>query len=116
VLQRKHDPLPRFDIGEVLTYLGAEVPQSRRSGWQKMSCFLHDDRNPSATVNFDLGRFWCWSCGENNDGVGLIQSVEQCDFKSALATAWAASPSTPREGDGGVPGRAIGRTEFGLFE
>src|SRR6266498_1106541 len=81
---------PRFDIAKVLEYYGAEVPHHRTGGWQKMKCFLHPDSMPSATVNFHLQRFCCWSgCldRQTEDAIGIIQHAERCDFRTAVAQA-----------------------------
>jgi CHC2 zinc finger len=97
----RHDPIPVIPIGPVLQSLGATLPYNVRGGWQKMRCFAHDDRNPSACVNYDINRYYCFSCGLNEDSIGLIQHAHGIDFISAKREAEILSPSSdsilPRE-------------------
>ena len=111
-MSQRFDPVPRYDIAKIVQYLGGEVPATRRGGWVKMACFLHDDKSPSATINFDLNRYWCWSCGCNEDGVGLIGECEGTDFAASRATA----QGITGQGDEDIPERAARSTTFGLFD
>lgn len=100
---------PKYDIGPVLESLGAELPAYTKGGWQPMRCFAHEDRHPSATVNFDLNRFYCWSCGLNEDAVGLMRSVHGLDFTSAVRETQRLSPA------GDEPVRGNDSSWRGLF-
>lgn len=84
---------PKYDIGPVLESLGAQLPVHVRGGWQPMRCFAHDDAHPSASVNFSTNRFYCWSCGLNEDAIGLLTNVSGLDFHSANKEAARLSPS-----------------------
>ena len=62
----------KHDIEDYLKYKGVNTP-ARRSGWVKMKCPWHDDRNASAAVNYDANRFKCHACGTAGDIYDLIQ-------------------------------------------
>ncbi|WP_222106082.1 CHC2 zinc finger domain-containing protein [Catellatospora sichuanensis] len=60
-------------IDRVLEHYGAQfVPTGAR--WRRMKCPFQEsgDRNPSASVNTELGRFKCFSCDVNEDAFGLV--------------------------------------------
>ena len=50
----------------------------------KALCPFHDDRNPSMTVNPELGRYKCWSCGASGDIFNWVMETQKVDFPEAL--------------------------------
>lgn len=84
--QRQRRELPRPPIEAVLRELGAEfVPTG--FGWQRMRCFAHEDRTPSAAVNHELDGYTCHSCDLSGDGLKLLMEVLGLDWKEALRRA-----------------------------
>lgn len=86
---RRDLPKPDYPIGPILEHYGVNIP-SRRGGWVKVRCPIHEDRSPSAGVNFDANRFVCYAgCTDprGEDAVGLIQLVENLAFPAALKEA-----------------------------
>ena len=81
----------KHPIEDYLNHIGAKVP-SRGSGWRKMRCPFHDDRNASAAVNFDAGRFKCHGCGVSGDIYDLIRHdrggtlSEAVEFAQTIST------------------------------
>jgi DNA primase len=49
-----------------------------RMGWQSVRCINpnHDDRHPSASVNLELDRYNCHSCGLSGDVVDVVWELE----------------------------------------
>lgn len=47
-------------------------------------CPFHDDKNPSFTVNPDLGRYKCWSCGAQGDCFTWVMETQRLEFREAL--------------------------------
>lgn len=90
----KRDSLPDIPIGPILESLGARLPH-HRGGWRKMRCFNHEDRHPSATVNFDINRFHCFSCGISEDSIGLLM-LDGTGYVAALAEAMSIAGVTER--------------------
>ena len=70
--------IPKFSIGEVLEHYGWDIPYER-SGWVKTHCQagLHDDRNPSASINFDEGYVKCFACDFGGDAINVVQFYEE---------------------------------------
>ena len=61
-----------IEIGPILREAGAtQIPTG--SGWRKMLCPFHTDKNPSAAVNHTLNGFICHSCGMSGDAIKLIR-------------------------------------------
>ena len=79
---------PSFPIMPILEYYGFDIPPVR-GGWQKLKCAFHGERNPSATVNFDLNRFHCWvGCTDRaQDTVGLLMQFDHLSFLDAVRKA-----------------------------
>lgn len=50
----------------------------------KALCPFHDDRNPSMTINPELGRYKCWSCGASGDIFNWVMEIQKVDFAEAL--------------------------------
>lgn len=59
----------------------------RKSGHNRYIgvCPLHEDKHPSLTVYADQGSWYCFSCNKGGDIFAFIKSVNNCDFKTALA-------------------------------
>ena len=74
-------------IGDVLEHYGIGEFAQVRYGWNRCRCPFHDDTTPSASVNYDEGRFYCFVCGINEDALGLIMRLEPCDFVTAKSIA-----------------------------
>jgi DNA primase len=76
----------KLSIEDVLTHYGAtNVPTSLR--WRAIKCPFHEDRSASASVSTDQGRFKCFACDINGDGLDIIQSQEGLDFVGAVEFA-----------------------------
>jgi DNA primase len=68
-----------------------------RSGQRKMRCPVHDDSNPSATVNREKGLWHCFACGAGGDGIALLQANEGWSYgqaKDFLATLTGDTPAS----------------------
>ena len=80
----------KTDKGELLrAYLegkGFHVPSG--FGWRKMRCVnpAHNDRNPSASINLQTGRFNCFACGLSGDVYDLAHTLDGLTWKQALTT------------------------------
>lgn len=73
------------EIGMVLRDAGAMVlPAPRADRWLKMLCPFHEDRQPSASVNYSRDRFRCHTCGVAGDSIDLAMRVYGCSFRQAL--------------------------------
>ena len=71
-----------------------------KNRWQQIRCIntpahMHGDKNPSASVNMQLGEYVCHACGLRGDGYGLLMELEGVSFKDALAQL-----GSPRESNG----------------
>ena len=65
-------------MDEALDELGIELPRSR-----KLECPRHVDKTPSLHVYED--GFYCHSCGQSGDGIGLIAWFTNMDVRQLLA-------------------------------
>ena len=77
-------------IREVLEHYfpGWEAPENYGyDGWLKCECPVHDDDNPSASVNYELDSFTCHGCGYSGDYIKIIRNEEGCGYAEALAIA-----------------------------
>lgn len=74
------------DIAAILEHYGANyVPLGNR--WRKVRCPFHEDRQASASVNTDEGKFKCFACDVNGDAFDLVMWKEGTrDFVSAKQT------------------------------
>ena len=93
-----------FPIGPVLEKYGWTLP-SERPGWVPVKCMEHEDRQASASVNFDKNAVNCHACGFKGDALKVIQIKEGCDFGQALRIA----EGIVGEGNGGVSTEHRGR-------
>ena len=84
--------MDKHDIADYLEHIGAKVPE-RGSGWRKIKCPFHDDRNASAAVNFDANRFKCHGCGVSGDTYDLIQHEKGGTLSEAIEFAQTISTS-----------------------
>lgn len=89
-----------------------EAPHPPRLGWQRVWCPFHDDRMPSAAVNYELDSFSCLACGVKGNPVTLIQRVEGISYSEAKRIAKAISEG----GSGEVPPVSAGKSGRGVPE
>jgi DNA primase len=75
-------PIPKPSIRDVFESYGSTVHSG--FGWVKATCVLHPDRNPSASLNDEICRWRCFSCGESGDAVDLVVAVEGVDLRDAI--------------------------------
>lgn len=61
-----------------------DLKVSRSSGWASVKCPIHGDRNASASVNVEIGKFHCHACGFKGDVYDIIQEAETVEYKEAL--------------------------------
>lgn len=74
------------DIAAILEHYGAHnVPH--RARWGAIKCPFHEDRSASASVNRDTGKFKCFACDVNGDGIDLIMWKEGYDFNRSIEFA-----------------------------
>ena len=110
-------PIPeneKLSIAAVLEYYGAtSVPEGGR--WRPIRCPLHDDRNPSASVNTMTERFRCFSCDFNGDALDLIQLREGFDYTRSVEFAETVFSGSYRPLPAATKGRA-GRRRPGVPE
>lgn len=78
--------MTKHAIADYLNHIGANVP-ARGSGWRKMRCPFHDDRNASAAINFDANRFKCHGCGVSGDTYDLIRHDKGGSLSEAIEFA-----------------------------
>jgi hypothetical protein len=111
-------PVKKYPIGPVVNYLGGDVGGGYRSGRQKIRCInpAHDDRRPSASVDYSANRYTCFSCGLSGDAIDLLRLVEGLAFDAAVAlceslTGGEAAPV--RGGSADEPPALFGRSRAG---
>lgn len=51
---------------------------------KKYHCPFHNDKTPSLSINPKNGKFRCFSCGENGDGIDIVQRLFECTQREAL--------------------------------
>ena len=96
----------KHPIEDYLSYKGARLP-AHGSGWRKMRCPFHGDKNASAAVNYDANRFKCHGCGVSGDIYDLIIHDRGGTFNEAVEFAQTISTKgdsavfhTPRQSKG----------------
>lgn len=63
-------------ISQVMQDLGGEVARGYPlTSWAPTTCPLHDDHDPSASVNDALGRFYCHACHAGGDVIDLVKAA-----------------------------------------
>ncbi len=85
---RQDRPLPVEDaralsILDVAGRLGLGEPARRGREWAVL-CPLHDDTQPSLTLDLDRSLWYCFGCSEGGDGIELVQRVRNCSFAEAV--------------------------------
>lgn len=70
------------DILAVLDRLGCE-PRRRGRKWVA-KCPLHEDTNPSMSVDTKNGLWYCFPCAVGGDGIELWKLARNVDFKNAV--------------------------------
>lgn len=68
----------------ILDLVGQRTALKKAGRSYKALCPFHDDRNPSMTVNPELGRYKCWSCGASGDIFNWVMETQKVDFAEAL--------------------------------
>lgn len=63
-------------IVEVYDYYGLRILAPDRGSWRKAECPLHEDQNPSASINEDGEKFWCHACNQGGDSLDIIMERE----------------------------------------
>jgi DNA primase len=53
-------------------------------GWLLTRCPLHDDSNPSLSVNLKNGGFCCFSCGEKGDLIRFHSLLNRLSFRESM--------------------------------
>ena len=66
--------MPADFLREAWEHYGGHLRETNRE--QSTRCVIHDDRFPSASVNTDLGVFFCHACGAKGDAYKLIEIKE----------------------------------------
>lgn len=70
-------------ILDVAERLGLGTP--RRKGREYVChCPLHDDSDPSLTLNPHKGLWYCFPCAEGGDGIKLVMRTRGCTFVQAV--------------------------------
>ncbi|MCC3775173.1 CHC2 zinc finger domain-containing protein [Streptomyces sp. UNOB3_S3] len=82
-------------------------PPTHRPGWTKCLCPFHDERTPSASINFEKNRVHCFACDLSLDSIDVIQKEEGVKFVEATRLA------ESRFGDSGQAVSQRVRTEPG---
>lgn len=62
-------------LARVLLHYG--LIESVESNRTKIMCPFHGDKNPSMSVNFDEGFFYCFGCGEHGDAEKFVKKIEK---------------------------------------
>jgi hypothetical protein len=73
----------QLELETVVEHYGGEIRDRR--GDQAMSlCLLHDERNPSMSLNLTNGLWYCHTGCGGGDIVSLVQKREECSYPEAL--------------------------------
>lgn len=73
------------NIVDVAEALGLQVKQGSQGATSAAHCFKHQDNHPSLMLLPEVNRFSCASCGLKGDVISLVQEVQDCSFKEAIA-------------------------------
>ena len=76
------EPTPRPDLQEVLRHYGCYAEHSGN-----YLCVVHDETQPSMSVDLEKQLLNCMSCGFAGDAFSLIMEKEQVDFAGATEFA-----------------------------
>lgn len=76
----------RERAAEGIVDIVSEVVTLKNSGNGSMKglCPFHDERTPSFNVNTTTGRYHCFGCGEDGDGIAFVQETNGGDFRWAV--------------------------------
>ncbi|NQT56104.1 MAG: hypothetical protein HQ551_07735, partial [Desulfobacteraceae bacterium] len=80
----KTEILERLDF---LSFYRGEIKnlgKQNGDGWCLGLCPLHNDKDPSLSVNIQTGAFTCFGCKERGDIFSFYQKKYGCDFKESL--------------------------------
>ena len=83
----------KHSIEDYLASINARLP-SHSAGWKPMRCPFHDDRNASAGINIDEGKFKCHACEVSGDVYALIMYKEGINYIEAVKFAEKISPNS----------------------
>ena len=68
-----------------IVQLISEHTQLRKSGTQWMGlCPFHGENTPSFSVNYEMGVYHCFGCGESGDAIDYVQNKQHLDFAGAV--------------------------------
>lgn len=91
------EPTPRPDLQEVLRHYGCYAEHSGN-----YLCVVHDETQPSMSVDLEKQLLNCMSCGFAGDAFSLIMEKEQVDFAGATefarTTGFDGAPQQKEEG------------------
>jgi len=79
---RQNNTIPKPDIISIISDI---VPLRRTGKYLIGLCPLHEDRNPSFTVNPDKQTFYCYGCHAHGDVIEFIRAYRGLSFKDALS-------------------------------
>ncbi|MCK6469399.1 MAG: DUF3987 domain-containing protein [Candidatus Brocadia sinica] len=80
----KEEVLRKVDFAD---FYRKYLPDLRPNGKKyspKCLCPFHDDSDPSLSIDFEDGRFNCFSCGANGDIFDFYQRYKDVDFPTAV--------------------------------
>ena len=69
-------------LGDVAHRLGVEIVKS--GGSQSARCPLHDDHDPSMSIESDAGLWFCHVCSEGGDAIQLWMRARRVSFAEAV--------------------------------
>jgi len=70
-------------VVEVAARLGCGEPV-QRGRELLVSCPLHDDDDPSCSLDIDAGLWYCFPCGEGGDAIKLYMRARRLTFVEAV--------------------------------
>jgi putative DNA primase/helicase len=81
-----------MDVNQVLkkidnkSYFKKHIPGLNLNGKKQVKCHcpLHDDKNPSLSIDIEQGLFQCFGCGEKGNAIQFMEKLRGVDFKTAL--------------------------------
>lgn len=99
----------------ILDLVGQRTALKKAGRSYKALCPFHDDRNPSMTVNPDLGRYKCWSCGASGDIFNWVMETQKVDFPEALKIL-AAQAGVELKAERREPGQSMKATHESMMK
>lgn len=79
---RTRRKMARKKLYQVLKLYG--YPEKKGLGKQWIKCPFHDDRNPSAAVDWTTNYFTCFGCDMKGTAVDLVMAKEGCGLDDAV--------------------------------